>query len=393
MIRACKMRIKTRIVDAESGATVKESPWGENLITDQGLNGLAQSTAVASCKSVPASCFTHCLVGSGTNPNSVASGAITFTQDDGGGSAGGILTASASFFNLTMVGQLFKWGTGSGGVETYITGLFNSQHVTVDTTALVTVPEVGTVWNVAQTALQTYAYTNDSYLTGAGDCKSTVSGNQVTHQRTFRFNQKGSPYTVNEIGYNGPTPGTAIVGRFVLSSSDVVSTSQFYVVIMQLIVAYSPSAPTGVGNVGTNINTAGALMLECIGTVGVTQVNSDGSTGPQFGKLEGNLVALCWFTSTYSQNATPAASGSGLANAGLLLDFQTWAYGGTLGHQTLTSTAYTTTTGQTLYGCGIGPAVNQIIMDVKFTTPQTAPTGSFQPNTVWFAYYTRILTN
>jgi len=391
MIISTKMRVKTRIVDAKSGQTVKESPWQENLILNQGLNGLAQSTAVAAVKSFPASCFTYCLVGSGSNPNSVASGAITFTQDNGGGLAGTTLTASGNIFTLAMVGQLFKWGTGSGGVETYITAFTSATKVSVDTTALITVPAVGTIWNVTQTALQAYLYTNNSFLTGSGDCGTTLSGVQATHQRTFKFNQKGSPYTVNEIGYNGPAGGTAVVGRLVLSAGDVVSTSQFYVVILQFICTYAPATPQAASNVGTNIDTTGTLALECIGPLSSAQVGSNGGTGVT-GTLEGN-AALSWFYVTYSQNGVPATSGSGLANSGVQLDVQTWAYASALGKQTLTSVASTTTAGQTLYGCGIGAAVGQTSMDVKFTTPQTAPTGSFQPNTVWFAIYTRVLTN
>ncbi len=384
-----KMRVKTRIVDAASEADVSESPWRENLILDQGLNGLAGSSAVPACKGNPAGCFSNCKVGSGTNPNSVASGAITFTQDNGAGSAGNILASSISFFTLAMVGQLFKWGTGSSGVETYIVSYTDPTHVVVDTSAHITVPAVGTVWNVTQTALQALLYTNDSFVTTSGACGTTLSGNQATHQRTFKFNQKVSPYTVNEIGYNAPSGGTPVVGRYVLGASDVIAPSQYYIVIMQLVITYGPAVPTPVTNVGTNINTAGAIMLEGIGSNAFHQVNSSGAVSAGNCGLE-DVCAMCWSTGVYTQNSTPN-TGNGLTWVSYLeLDTPSWAYGGgALGVSTLTSNASISTSGQTLYGIGLGAA----FCDVLFTTHQTAPTGTFQPNTVWSKTYTRVLTN
>jgi hypothetical protein len=52
-----------------------------------------------------------------------------------------------------------------------------------------------------------------------------------------------------------------------------------------------------------------------------------------------------------------------------------------------------TAAGQTLYGIGISTGVTDIVLDVKFTTPQTAPVGLFQPDTVWQIVFHRILSN
>jgi hypothetical protein len=386
-----KARFKTRIIDSATGTVVKESPWGENMITDQGLNGLATSSAVPSVNAHPAGIFSVCVVGGGTNPNAVASGAVTFTQ------VTNQLTASAPFFTFPMVGQLFKYGAGTGGAECYITGVTSDQVVTVDTSATVSTPTVGTVWNVAQGTLQTPLLVSTGYQTNSGNCGTTLAGNQATHQRYFVFAPQPAPYTVNEIGYGGNnlvTAGGYIAGRFVLGSSDVVAPTQFYLVIMQFIVTYSPANPSPVSSVGTNINTAGALALESIGANACQEVTSSGGT-----TIAGGLDSaadLYFATATYSQNGAPQLTGSGGVNwTGINLDIGsgTWAFASARGAMTLGYNTSITTTGQTLYGIGIGPAAGQVQLDVLFATPQTAPTGLFEPQTVWRAVYNRVLSN
>ncbi len=390
-------KCKTQIIDRATGRVVKDNDWIENLIFDQGLNALAgngSGTLVAP----PAGIFGACVIGGGTNPNAVASGAVTFTQDNGGGLAGNILTASAPIFTLAMVGQLFKWGVGAGGVETYITGFTSNQIVTVDTSALIVVPAVGTIWNVSQTALQTPLYVNDGYQTLAGNCGTTLSGNQATHQRYFVFNAKDAPYGVNEIGYGRTSiaAGSKIAGRFVLSSSDVIAPTQFYVVIMQVVVTYGPSAPSAVGNVGTNIDTTGMAMVETLDDNAVSQVTNTGSTTNLAALEAGGMPGLFFSTATYTQNGTPDLSpGSGVDWSAGYIDFgpAEWIFAAPGGKMSLTFNAAVNATGQMIYGIGIGPISQQIQLDVNFTTPQTAPTGIFQPNTVWTATYDRILSN
>ena len=177
-----------------------------------------------------------------------------------------------------MVGTLFKYGTGTGGAEYYITGYTDTQNVTVDTSALVTMPAVGVVWYVNQTGLQTYLHAATSYQTNAGDNSTTISGGQVTFQRTFIVPTQLAPYSVNEIGWNGKSLGDStntVNGRIVLGSTDVVGITNYYVVIVQIIFNYTPAAPAAVLNVGTAINTAGTAMIESLGSI--QQVASNGT--------------------------------------------------------------------------------------------------------------------
>ena len=186
------------------------------------------------------------------------------------------------------------------------------------------------------------------------------------------------------------------MGRYVLSASDVIAPSQYYIVIMQLVVTYGPATPTAVANVGTNINTAGSLMLEGMGSNTFHTVSSSGAIAGSNCSLE-DLCYTSFSTAVYTQNSAPNTTNDGVSWAASYLQYDspTWAYGSALGLSTLTTNGSISTSGQTLYGIGLGSGtgLKNAACDVLFTTPQTAPTGSFQPNTVWSKTYTRVLTN
>jgi hypothetical protein len=382
------VKFKTRIVDADTLRVVKESPWRKNLVLDIGLNGLAQDTSQG-LRARPAAAFTKCLVGDGTNPNSIASGAITFTQ------AAFTVTASAGFFTSAMVGGILKYGSGSGGVEYYITAFTDSTHVTVDTSATVGAT-VGTVWQVQQTTLQNLLFTSSTYQANANG--TTFSTNTVTHQRTFIFAHQAAPYNVNEIGWNNGAAAN-LMGRAVLGSTDVVGTNQFYVVVLALTFSYVPGAPTAVVDVGTGVNVAGNAMVEWLST---DQVNSDGSIAGVAGVFDGisspSVPACEIATATYTQNAGPATSQAGSPNwAGNVV-----GVGGTValnyvpasrGKMQCQFVASLTTTGQTAFGVGLMSSTGRPAFDVKFTTTFALPNGPFSPTITWTATYDRTLTN
>lgn len=376
-------RIKTEIRSAATGKLVKRTPWIKNLVVDAGLNSLAKKNTGASNSTTMAGAFEWCFVGSGTNPNAVASGAITFTQ------AGMSVVASGGFFTSAMVGGILKYGTGSGGAEYYITAFTDSTHVTVDTSATHTA-EVGTVWFVQQTALQTALHATNTYQTSGSSCGTTYTSTAATMQRTFVFGVQGSPYTVNEIGY-GSVNGSNIVGRLVLGSSDVIDTSHFYVVVIQITYTMSPAVPTSVADVGTNIVTAGKAMQEGMNLSSV-QSNGTSNAGQGLFDVSNNLYAL---VSSYSQNATIASDYTGgptPTTVTLNSSANSWNYGGSVGLATVTIAFNTTTAGQTMYG--FGQVTNgHVTFDILLTTPVTLPTGTFQGNATMSMVYSRVLTN
>lgn len=394
---AVDVKVKTRLMDARTGKVVKERPWEKNLVLDQGLNALAQDTT-NSLQCFPATCSTYCQIGSSNTAVKVSSGAVTFTQ------AGTTLTASAGFFTASMVNGLFKWGTGTGGVEVYITGFTSTTQVTVATSATVSTPEVGTVWMVQQTALQSFLFTSNTYQTLSGDCSTTVVGNVITIQRTYIFGVQASPYSVNEIGWNPTSSTSRCLGRLVLSSTDVVGTSNFYVVVLAISFTYSPSSPTAVADVGTNVNTAGNAMIEWLSVRGI---DSSGQplTTTNVGGLGGQgNVRMVFAVATYTQNATPdGVAPVTLTWTGATVDptaSAAWAkVSGSLGKMRASCNGSATTTGQTIYGVGIYSITANTaffqnpFFDIKFTTPQTLPNGAFLPQSQWDFTYTRTLNN
>lgn len=383
-------KIKTRIIHAASGRVAKERPWVKNLVMDAGLNSLAQKAAGLG-GSFPCSVFTFCKIGGGTNANSFASGAITFTQSTN------TVTASAPFFTAAMVNGILKYGaSGSGGAEQYITAFTDSTHVTVSSSATVT-PTAGTVWMVQQTALQTFLFDSQTYRTLAGDNSSVFTGSTVAMQRTFTFPLQGSPYSVNEIGYSN-IAGNSIAGRVVLPSTDVVGTSFFYQVVIVITYTFTPNAPAASANVGTNINVAGNIMVECWD---IFAVQASGGNASNLGSintaLDGVIQSInmgCKFaTATYTQNATIQNSAyTAPTTFDTTATASAWVYTpGSVGVSTVTFTINVTSTGQTVFGLFLTCAHNAL--DVKFTASQTLPNGSFQGSVVWQRTYGRTLVN
>lgn len=386
MIVKTEMRVKVRLCDAKTRKVVCETPWQKNLIMDGGLNALAQSTNAC----VPASMHQACRVGSGSTSNSTASGAITFTQ------ALFVVTASAPFFSAGMVGQLFKYGTGSGGAEYYITAFTSSTIVSVAVSATVGTPTVATVWNVTQTTLGALSFSSQTYETSGSSCGSTFSGAAATHKRTYNFALQGSPYTVNEVGYFTSTTGTTVLGRIVLGASVVVNPTNFLQVVLSLIVTYSPATPTAVLNVGTTINTAGNAVVEGVASASLSQVASNGTTtliagGQSFDAS--NSMAICGIINNYTQNTT---TGQAFLICTLLQFNPTaaWGYDSAVGRMKISCNTTISTAAQTLYGVALCYGISGFsVFDVKFTTPYVTPTGSFLPQVSFTITYGRTLVN
>lgn len=378
------VEFQTFIMDRETGREVKRGKKIKNLILDSGLNAFAKSTN----SSTLASSFLALRIGGGTNPNSFAGGSVTFSQ------SGTTLTASSSFFTSAMVGGLFKLGaSGSGGAESYIAAFISATQVTMATSTFFTTQN-GTVWMVQQTSLQTLLYSTSTYQTNAGDNSTTFAAGVVTFKRTFVNPAQAGTYTVNELGWFSGTGGTTIFGRVVLSSSDVIGPSNFYLVVMTLTCNFSPNVPLAVTNVGTGLNTAGNLMMEWFD---IDTVAANGTVNINGGALDSTAFTI-FITATYTQQSS-CSSGSFTVNVSpnaVGLNSANWTYTpASVGLCTLTSTVNTSTTGQTCFGIGIGNAGNffHIALDVKLTSTFALPTGVFQPTVVWQAAYTRTLTN
>ena len=383
-------KIRTQIVDFKTGAILKQSPWQSNLVFDAALNLFAGGSLGY------AKCFEACQVGSGNNPNSIASGAITFTQ------SGTTITASGTFFTSAMTGAILKYGTGSGGVEQYIVYV-NATTATTTTSMSVVSPTVGTVWMVQQTTLQSYLFTNSSYDTSGGSCTTNFSGNTVILQRTFIFAVQSTTYNVNEIGYQKSGQGSAINGRVVLSSTDSVPNTAYYRVQIQITFTQSPGAPTAVGNVGTNVNTAGNFAIQ-----NWTCTTVDPSTGASVNYqdngnpsslLEGfNTVSLS-FHAANDLTLNSAISASAISPAAALYVVAFPSVSNTsqpVGVGVASQSFSFTTAGETIYflvfGWGNSSYQARLIL-LQLTTPIVLPTAVLSGSAQFQLTFSRTLTN
>jgi hypothetical protein len=240
------VRYSTHVLNPD-GSFARRGQWKRNLILDGGLDGIAVRAWAES--------FTYAAIGTGTNPVKRDSGSTTFSR------SGDTVTASASFFESADVGRLLKVDSGE---EMYITAYGSGTSVTVNASGTLAASE-GTVYYVNRTALQTEAKRTKSCRTNSGDNGSTwSSANKTwTHQRSFIFSAESGPVTYREIGWSWGSGSTALFGMDLIpGGGDSLVAGQQYLVIVQLVVAYSPATPTTAPDVGSGgWNTSGQISL------------------------------------------------------------------------------------------------------------------------------------
>lgn len=390
-VRTAGCKIQTQMICAKTGRILKTSPWVANLLFDSGLATMANGSGFANI-------MANCKVGSSAAPNYTHNPAITFTQ------AGTTITASGGIFTAGMVGQLFKYGTGTGGAEYYITGYSSATSITVDTSDTVASPAAGTIWNVSQTTLQGYLYIN-SAVTGG----STVVVNTNTYQltRVFTIPAKMSGYTVNEIGYcQNSANNSTVDGRVVLPTSDNVGASTIYSVTIVLTYSTAPTAATQhYANTASNFNNAGTGIFRNWACQGI---NTSGATVPYCPGISGGGYANgimdssenCAFQLILTSFTLPSAISNGnnsIVSGGYQIGPGNFMQSGKPWFSIAQGTFSFTTAGETCYGFIFGTNSSGIAVTQDFfylfDNPQTLPTGTFAGNWLWFNSFGRILTN
>lgn len=374
------------VVDSASGRVVCRKTDFLDMVLDVGLNGLADGSANGF-----SGMMVTCKIGSSNAANSIGSGAVTFTQ------SGNTITASAGFFTSAMTGGILKYGSGSAGVEQYITYVSPTQ-ATSATSYTQASAIVGTAWLVQQNSLVAYLYKNISYDTSGSGCDTTFASNTITLKRTFVFANESSPYNVSEIGYsrNSNNDGT-VDGRIVLGSPVTVTATQFYRVTLQMSWTVTPNGSTAAGNVGTGIDTAGncgVLFWDC------TIVNSDGTNGSAqtlFGGggsnvLDSGGVAIALLGIVLTINPISASASN---TTGLYISAQSnfTNSGQPVGVGLATINYLFNTAGETCDGFNLGNAQGYLCFGQNFTAPITLPTGAFSGVVTVTRQFTRTLTN
>lgn len=225
-------RFKVQVLDGRTKKVLRETKWAPNLILDQGLNTVmgGATTNAPSYQSIA------CAVGTGTAPVEFDSGTITATA------AGTNVTSSAGFFTAGMVGMLLKFNSGA---ERYITA-FNSS-TSVDVNASVTAgPEEFTVWAVNQTSLGSESKRTNTYLTGAGNCGTSIVAQVTIYKRTYDFAVEVANQNYTELGWSQTTSaGANLFSRALITGGSVsVLIGQQLRVIYELSMGYGQKTPT-----------------------------------------------------------------------------------------------------------------------------------------------------
>lgn len=259
--QAACVHYQTRILNAD-GTIFRERAFKKNLILDQGLNQVASTQWVGA--------FRYAVLGGGTSPTSRDSGVVTVTL------AGGVLTASAGFWDASDVGRLFK---ADSGEEVYISG-YTSPTVAATLSGLSFTAEEGTVWYVNDTSMDNELSRTGNYTAGGANNGSTWANPTITHKRTFIFPAVGGSTTYREIGWSpSASAGANIFGRDLIpGGGDTLSTGQQYQVVCRLQITLSPVTITPATNVGGAFDTTGDYNFQALfGGTGFSQIDTNGN--------------------------------------------------------------------------------------------------------------------
>jgi len=278
--QSAEVHYTVEVVDAASGRVARRLPRKRNLILDQGLDGIAVRSWVAS--------FTHAAIGTGTTATKRDSGAITVSR------SGSTLTASAGFFEAADVGRLFKFDTGQ---EVRITAFTSATQVTTADSGAIAAAE-GTVWYVNQTGLTTETKRSATYSTDSGANGSTFLSGTWTHKRTFIFSAETGTVTYREIGWSHTaSAGANLFGRDLLAGVGVTLVSgQQLRVIMELSIAYSPATPAAYANVVTGWTQGGTCGIESLGAGAIATVGANGNPASAGEGMDPHTTGTVWIS-------------------------------------------------------------------------------------------------
>lgn len=369
---------------------IRETPFRPYLITDLALDAVAGGSWL--------DLFTVPVLGEAVSPLAVRrdSGSVTLTQ------AGNTLTASSSFFVPADVGRLFKWGTGLGGNELYITGYTDNQNVTVSTSATVSTPAAGTIWYVNASALIT-PITGLSFNKDTGSANNyfttSTSGDTVTvvNHTTFVSSAFASNKTLTEIGFNTTGSNSNLYDRDLISPPVSVVTGDQARIILEVSTKYSPITPLTVANFATGYDSSGHLQIEGFAFGGY-------SAGIRYFDSNGNIQGMGYLEPGFGLGLWPAMSdwtpAAFNANSYVASSFSPTVHAGSLGYGS--GNFYVdwkgifsiTQANGTIYGICVGAqdyGTTQCVSH-KFNTPLT----KLSTQTLDFTFrksWSRVLTN
>lgn len=276
--QSAKGRFRCQVLDAETMRVVRDHGWQKNLILDQGLNQVA---SYAWCD-----LFLVAAIGTGNTPTEDDSGASTANQ-----SGTTVTIDSGPFvFALTDEDDLIRWDSGE---EAKIVSYTDPTHVEVSNSATVGSGEF-TIYRVSQTGLDTEikrsintSTDQPKYVTGSGNCGSTLVGNTLTSKRTWDFPTESGSATYRELGvsYSG-VGGNNLFSRVVLDTPVGLTAGQILRLSYELSVTMTPNTPqaatASIGGwpIAPSVTTDGDQQWQ---RIGLSSVNTSGTTEPYDG--------------------------------------------------------------------------------------------------------------
>jgi len=203
-----------QVVESATGRVVREAAdFRKNLILYAGLDYVAGNAHYW------AACMENAAAGSDNTATTVDSGTTQATQSGTTVSLSGGVDLQ---FTSNDVGNVIKWDTGE---ESTITSFSSATSVQASPAHSVATGDF-TLYRTNQTGLISELKRNNSYLTGAGNCGTTVTQNGnyavVQYKRTFEFSTESGTVNYNEAGVSWtPTPGANLFSRFILDNAPV----------------------------------------------------------------------------------------------------------------------------------------------------------------------------
>jgi hypothetical protein len=231
-------KIQCSIVDSRTKRVLKTYPWQKNLILQQGLDYIGSNGDTNSAWANHA--WRACCAGSGTTVTELTGGANTAAV-----SSGQITVSTTGFLagNSSDVGKTFKIGS-----QSYLVTVFDSTTQATVTPAINVSAAAFTLYYTNQTALTTELKRTVTYLTGAGNCGSTKSTNNMQCFRTFDFAAESGPVAYNEIGFSPiATAGSNLFSRIKLASTINLTSGQQLRVKYQVEWSFSPVTQETIG--------------------------------------------------------------------------------------------------------------------------------------------------
>lgn len=263
---------KLQVSVVRDGIVIREYPEQPNLILNRFMERLYANTYVSN--------FTAACASTGTTPVAEDSGATTASQTTTTVTLSG---GSYVFTNTsTDENKIIKWDSGE---------MARIVSVSSPTSIVVTPSQsVGsgqfTVYNTQQVGMSNKSDEERTvtYLTGSGNCGTNLSGNVVTHTRTYDFpirannDRVSTPYA--EVGWSedsnkATSSGDTINSRVVLLTPVAVATGEQLRVKYSVIITISPTTSTAFSAItgwGASSNGVLAIQKAALGQILTTGV-------------------------------------------------------------------------------------------------------------------------